>query len=86
MVTSENSVIFATIAIVLSVAMILLYACEKKRRRKAHAKVYRKLSKSDRQIIDVVRETEKQAISTVDNITTTYQKTMQNSIEREQLL
>jgi len=64
----------------------VLNAFKTKRQRKANANVYQKLSKSDRQIIDGVRETEKQAIPTLNNITTTYQKTIAQSIDRDHIL
>ena len=83
---SQNSINLMGITSALLVAIVVLNAFKTKRQRKANANVYQKLSKSDRQIIDGVRETEKQAIPTLNNITTTYQKTIAQSIDRDHIL
>ena len=83
---SKNSINLVAITGALLVAVVVLYALETMRQRKVNADVYQKLSKSDRQIIDGVRETKKQAMPTLDNIATTYQKTMAQSIDIDQLL
>jgi hypothetical protein len=83
---SKSSINLIGITSALLVAITVIYALEIKRQRKTNADVYQKLSKSDKQIIDGVQETEKKAMPTLDNIATTYQKIIGQSIDRDPLL
>lgn len=83
---SKSSISLLVVISALLVAITVLYALETKRLRKAKANLYKKLSESDRKIIESVRETERQAMPTLENIAATYQKTTAQSIDINQLL
>ena len=86
MLISQNGVNLAAITGALLAAITVLYTREIKRQRKANAYAYQKLSKPNRQIIDAIRETEKKKTPTLNNIATTYRKTIGLTIDDEQLL
>jgi len=86
MLISENGINLATISSALLVAIIIIYVLETKKYVKANGNAYAKLSRSNKQIIDIVQETEKQTIPTLENIATKYEKTTGNPIKKEQLL
>jgi hypothetical protein len=83
---SRNSASLLGMASALLVVMVVLYTFETKRQRKGNAELYQKLCESDRRIIGSVRETEKHAMPTLDNIATTYQKTIGHSVDVDRLL
>jgi hypothetical protein len=83
---SKNSFSLLGVTGSLLVAAIILYAFETKRQEKATVDLYQKLSESDRKIIDSVRETEKRAMPTLENIARIHQKTIVLSIDTEWLL
>jgi exosortase len=86
MLISENGINLAAISSALLVAIIIVYVLETKKHTEANANAYTKLSRLNKQIIDVVQETEKQTIPTLENIATKYEKTTGNPIKKEQLL
>jgi len=83
---SRNGIGLLGVTGTLLVAIVVLYAFETKRQRKSNAELYQKLCESDKRIIDSVRETEKHAMPTLDNIATTYQKTILHSVDSDWLL
>jgi hypothetical protein len=83
---SHNSLLLATATIVIMVALVVSHLTQTRRHYKVNATVYDKLSKANRQIIDAVQETEKKVTSTLDNIASTYQKTTDQVIGRDQLM
>jgi exosortase len=86
MIISENGINLATICSILLVAIIIIYVLETKKYVKANRNAYAKLSKLNKRIIDIVQETEKQTIPTLENIATKYETTTGNPIKKEQLL
>jgi len=83
---SQNGAYLATITTTLLVAVIVLYTLEKRKQRKANAKAYQKLSKPNKQIIDIVLETQKTTTPTLSAIATTYKNRTGETIEEEKLL
>lgn len=83
---SGKSVYLAGGTCILLATTIFLYALETRRQRKANKNAYQKLSETNRQIIDAVRETEKTATPTLDSISSAYQKATGQSIDNEKLL
>jgi len=83
---SQNGAYLAASTSTLLAAIIVLYSFETTKRRKANAKAYQKLSKPNRQIIDMVLETEKTATPTLGAIAATYKDRTGEPIEEEKLL
>jgi len=67
------------------VAMIAYYLIETKRLREKNRNSYTKLSKSNRDIIDAIRETQKEAPPTIDRIWKAHQTATNEVISKEQL-
>jgi len=67
-------------------AILVLYCFETIKRRKANTKAYQKLSKPNRQIIDIVLETEKTATPTLGGIAATYKNRTGEPVQEEKLL
>ena len=86
MLISQNGIDLATATSAILIAIVALYVLETRRQRKANKNAYQKLSKPNRQIIDIVLKTEEKTLSTLNNIVTTYQKTIKKTIKKEQLL
>jgi len=86
MLLSENGITLAAMSSTLIAAIIVLYALETRRQRKANAIAYQKLSGPNKQIIDVLRVTEKSTTPTLDNVAKTYQQTTDKHLEKKQLL
>jgi exosortase len=82
---SENGLTSAAMSSTLIAVIILLYAFETRRQRKANAIAYQKLSKPNQQIINALRATDKSATPTLDNIAKNYQKTGE-LLDKTQLL
>jgi len=83
---SQNGAHLATITTALLVPVTVLYALEKRKQRKANAKAYKKIAKSNKQIIDAVAETEKNTPPTLDAIAATHKNRTGELIEEEKLL
>lgn len=62
------------------------YALGTGRQRKSNKRVYEKLSKLNRQIVDAVQETERKGAPTLDNIADTYREKIGETTDKEQLL
>jgi exosortase len=86
MLISKNGAYLTAVMSILLVSIIVLYTFEKRKQIKANLNAYQKLSTPNRQIIDVVRETEETTPPTLNNIVATYQKTVGQPISNEQLL
>lgn len=82
---SQNGVYLAAITTVLLTLLIILYAIEKRKQRKANARAYQKLSEPNKQIIDIVRETQKTTTPTLSAIAATYTKRTGKSIKKEKM-
>jgi exosortase len=83
---SQNGAYIAIITSTLLAATIVLYAIRKRKQLKSNVNTYQKLSAPNKQVIDVIQETEKTTLPTLDNIATTYQKIIGQPINKEQLL
>jgi len=79
----DTIVITATI---LLIGTIILYALDRRRERKANFNAYQKLSKPNKQIIDILTQTEKTTTPTLNAIAAKYQNTTGENIDREKLL
>jgi hypothetical protein len=86
MIISQNGANLALATTAILIAIIGYYVLETRRQIKANRNVYQKLSKLNRQIIDIVKQTEKTALPTLENMATTYQKTIGKQIKEKQLL
>ncbi|MDH5483580.1 MAG: exosortase/archaeosortase family protein [Candidatus Bathyarchaeota archaeon] len=83
---SQNGAYLAAITTALLVPVTVLYALERRKQRKANAKAYKKLAKPNKQIIDAILETEKNAPPTLEAIATTHKNRTGEPIEEEKLL
>ena len=82
---SQNGDKLITIATGLLLAVIALYVFIKRKEIKENAATYKKLSKPSRQTIDLIHETEKASISTLNNIAISYQKITGRRVDEEKL-
>ena len=83
---SQNGDKLVAATTMLLAAALILHAFEKRRERNANANVYNKLSKANKQVIDAVHRTEKNTLSTLENIAQTYQTITSRTIENRSLL
>lgn len=83
---SQNSLSFAIITIILMTSFIVLYVIQKRKQTKENTIVYRKLSEPNKQIIDLIRETQKTKTPTLSAIASTYKNRTDKTIEKEELL
>jgi len=83
---SQNGAYLATITSALLSILIVLYLLETRKQRQANAKGYQKLSKPNKQIIDIVLETKRIAPATLGAIATTYKNKTEEPVEEEKLL
>lgn len=86
LLVSQEGAYLAAITTALLTAVIILYALETRKQRKSNAKAYQKLSKPNKQIIDIVLETQKTTTPTLSAIVTTYKNRTGEPIEEEELL
>ena len=82
MITSQNGANLATATSTILIAILIFNHLENRRQKKANTNAYQKLSTQNKQIIDAVRETEKTATPTLDNVA----KTIGKSISKKQIL
>jgi exosortase len=85
-IISQDGGNLAIVTTTLIAAITIFMLFETRRQRKTNRKVYEKLSEPNRQIIDVVKKTEKTARPTLNNMATTYQNATKQSISEDQLL
>jgi len=83
---SENGDKLTAITTVLLIMVTALYAFERRKKRKTNTNIYRKLSRPVKQIVDVVHETEKTSITTLNNIAIAYQNLIGRCVDKEKLL
>jgi len=83
---SQNGAYLAAITAALLVPVTVLYALEKRKQRKANAKAYKKIAKSNKQIIDAIAETEKKSPPTLGAVAATHKNRTGEPIEEEKLL
>lgn len=86
MVISRNGTNLTAASSAILIATIAVYLIETRRQRKANENAYQKLSKPNKQITDILRETENETWPTVDNIRTAYQAKTGQHIDGELLL
>jgi hypothetical protein len=86
MIVSQNGINLAATTSAILMVTIIAYFVEAGRHRKANKNAYEKLSKPNRQMIDILQETEKRATPTLSSIKTAYEKTVVQPIDSEQLL
>jgi hypothetical protein len=86
MIVSQNGASLALSTTSALIAITVFYAFETRGYRKANGNAYRKLSKLNKEIVDAVQETEKNAIPTLEAITTAYQRTTGKALDRNRLL
>jgi len=85
MFLSQNSLYLAYATLSLLIVLLILHSIQTRRKRKANAITYQKLSKQNKQIIDAIRKTEK-TTPTLENIARTYKKITGQVIKKDQLL
>jgi hypothetical protein len=86
MFISQNGLALATITITILAALVLLQVLEIRSRTKANLNAYNKLSETNRQIIDMVRETEKKHIATLSGIEETFREKTGKTMAKTKLL
>lgn len=79
-----DKLIIATLAFLGGI--FVFYSFEKREERKRNNIVYQKLSKNYKQMIGAVHETEKNMLSTLDNISKTYENIAGKTVKKEKLL
>jgi hypothetical protein len=83
---SQNGDKLSAITTVLLIAVTALYVFERRKKRKTNTNIYLKLSKLSKQIIEVIFETEKKTITTLDNVAIAHQNKIGQPIDKERLL
>jgi exosortase len=83
---SQNGAYLAAITTALLATVTVLYSFEARKQRKANAKAYQKLSKPNKQIIDIVLETEKSTTPTLSAIAIRHKNRTGEPIREEKLL
>jgi exosortase len=86
MILSQNGLTLTTISIAILSAIILLYILEVQKYVKANTNAYQKLSEINRQMVEMVKETEKKHIATLSNTAATYREKTGKQITKTQLL
>jgi exosortase/archaeosortase family protein len=86
MALSSNGLILTEITIALLVAVIIFHLFETVKQRRVNAEAYLKLSPQNRQIIDMIEETERTTKPTLRAIVSTYARKTGIQIEKEELL
>ena len=82
---SQNGAYLIAITTLLLAFLIVFYVFETRKQRKANTKAYQKLSEPNRQIIDIIRETQKITAPTLRAILATYKNKTGKTIEKEEL-
>jgi exosortase len=83
---SQEGAYLVIITSALLAAVIILYVLETRKQRKSNATAYQKLSKPNKQIIDIVLETQKTTTPTLSAIAIAYKSRTGEIIEEEKLL
>jgi len=83
---SKNGDYLLLIPTTLLIITILYQALNHIKTKKANLKAYKKLSKPSKQIIDVIHETEKTSIPTLNNVAIAYQNRTGRPVDKEKLL
>jgi hypothetical protein len=83
---SQNGVQLAATTNMLFVATLVLYGFETGKQRKLNKIVREKLSDANKQMIDIIRETERTGLPTLGNIANKYSEMMGQPIDQDQLL
>ena len=83
---SQNILPLAIIATVGLIALVPFTWIKTKKRFKANSLIYNKLHPQKQQIIDAVRETEKDNLATLENVTKTYQKKTTKEVNKNKFL
>jgi exosortase len=85
LIISQNGVTLALASSAILMATAILYTFENRRQKRANANAYQKLSKLNKQIVDIIRETEKNDTPTFRKIAEACKKTTKNLNEEELL-
>ena len=85
-IMSQNGDKLAGATSMLLVAIVVMYEFDVKRQRKINTSAYQKLSKADKQMLDIIRETEKRTASTMHNIANAYYEATGQTIDEDQLI
>jgi len=83
---SQNGIRLAALTAAPLPAILILYAFQTKKQRKANAKAYQKLSETNKQLMDAILETEKATTPTLNAIATTYKNRTGQFVTEEKLL
>jgi hypothetical protein len=83
---SQNGDKLIATTVVLSIGVIVMYAIERRKKRRMNSDVYRKLSNFNKRIVDIVHETERTIVPTLSNIAITYRNNVKRRIDKEKLL
>lgn len=83
---SQNGTNLAIVTVALLASLMIFYAFETRRQRKTNRKIYEKLSEPNKQMIDIIRKTEKTSRPTLNSIATTYKNVTKQSIPEDRLL
>ena len=83
---SQQSIYLAAITSTLLTVVTVLYPLERRKQRRTNTKAYQKLSKPNKQIIDIITETGKTKKPTLHAIASTYKNAIGEPIEKEKLL
>ncbi|MEM2111044.1 MAG: exosortase/archaeosortase family protein [Candidatus Bathyarchaeia archaeon] len=86
MLISQNSIMLISVTVMLLTATIIVYEFGLRKQKKENLNAYEKLSKTNKQLTDLILETEKVDYTTLETIKTTYQKTYGETIDKNELL
>jgi exosortase len=85
MLISRNGLSLAAVTLALLIAAIVMYSLRLREQTKANATAYKKLSKPDQQLINMIQTTETQTLLTVDRLQRTYQEVAKEPIDSTRL-
>jgi len=83
---SKNGIYLSAVTCALVAIVIALYTFEKMKMREKNIKAYQKLSTPNKEIINIVLETEKTKIPTLSEIAVTYKNKIGKAIDKKELL
>jgi exosortase len=82
---SQNGAQLATTTTIILIAALLLYGYETRKQKRLSKNAYNKLSEPNKQLINIIQQTQKAVTPTLENIINTYQKTTGQTIDHKQL-
>jgi exosortase len=85
LILSQNGAQLAAVTSIIFLAIVILYGYETRKQKKLSKTAYNKLSEPNKQLINIIQQTQKTTNPTLENIINTYQRTTGQTIDIIQL-